>query len=257
MENVKDFYNKYSYPDTNQYTNRQKKKTSKILKKILSLANINNLEKDLKNKRILVAGCGTGEKVKLLVENNLSVVAIDFSKSQLNKAKASIDSKYNKVLFFQKDIVNEDLFSLGKFDLILCLGVLHHSEDAKKGFFKLTSLLNKEGVIIIGLYHKYARIRYRIMRFLLRVVISKDPDKLFLWLSKYQDRLFFLKASLPVLLDRYAVPYESYHTLKEVKSWFLKDYIKYMNSSENVKGYEILKIFERKTIFFVAGKKSS
>lgn len=250
MDSVKIFYNTHSYPDTNQYTNKQKKKTQKILIKILSLANL-NLEK-LKNKKVLVAGCGTGEKVKVLTDNDISVVAFDFSKTQLNKAKESVSNK-SLVKFFKKDIINEDLLDLGKFDVVLCLGVLHHTEDPKKGFAKLVKLLNKNGVIIVGLYHKYARLRYRIIRFLLKLFLNKK--KLYLFIKKYQDKLFFLKASLPVLLDRYVVPYESYHTLKEVKTWFLKEDVCFINSSDNVKGFEILKIFEKKTIFFVVGKK--
>jgi 2-polyprenyl-3-methyl-5-hydroxy-6-metoxy-1,4-benzoquinol methylase len=251
MDSVKFFYNKYSYPNTNQHTNRQKKQTKKILLKILSLANI-TLE-DLKNKKVLVAGCGTGEKVKVLVNNNVSVTAIDFSENQLNKAKKSITNK-SFVNFYKKDLINDNLFNLGKFDLILCLGVLHHTEDPKKGFINLVNLLNKDGVVIIGLYHKYSRLRYRIIRFLLRLFLKEEA--IYNFIKKYQDKLFFLKASLPVLCDRYVVPYESYHTLKEVKNWFFNQNICFLESSDNVKGNELLKIFEKKTIFFVAGKKS-
>jgi 2-polyprenyl-3-methyl-5-hydroxy-6-metoxy-1,4-benzoquinol methylase len=253
MEKVEEFYNKYSYPDTNQYTNKQKKKTKKILRKILEIGNI-DLEKDFKNKRILVAGCGTGEKVKELVDVGASVVAIDFSKTQINKAKKYVNNK--KAVFLRKDIIKDNLFDLGMFNFVICLGVLHHTEDPKKGFIKLSSLLNNKGVIVLGLYHRYARIRYRILRKILRIFVSKDVNKLSMWIKKHHDRLFFLKASLSVLYDRYVVPYESYHTLKEIKRWFKKENTEIVGRSKNVNGLEILKMFERKTIFFVVGKRN-
>ncbi len=252
MKSVKIFYNKHSYPDTNQYTTKQKKKTKKILTKILSIANLTIDQ--LKNKKVLVAGCGTGEKVRVLVENNVSVVAIDFSEKQLKIAKASISKNKSLVNFYKKDIVNDNLSVLGMFDVILCLGVLHHTEDPKKGFFNLSRLLRKDGLIVVGLYHKYARLRYRIIRFLLNLFL-KNEDKRYRFIQKYQDKIFFLKASFATLVDRYVVPYESYHTLREVKKWFLKEEIIYINASKNIKGYEPLKIFEKKTIFFVVGRK--
>ncbi len=251
MQKVKYFYNQSSYPDTKQYTNKQKKQTKKILQKILYLADIDLLS--LKNKRILVAGCGTGEKVDVLSRNNLSIVAIDFSEKQLQKAKALVKNK--NVSFLKKDIVNDDLSSLGVFDVILCLGVLHHTEAPEKGFSKLSGLLKKEGIIFVGLYHKYARLRYRIIRKLLRLLVSKKQENLKKWIQKNQDRKFFLKASLPCLLDRYVVPYESYHTLRQVKKWFRKNNIVFLKNTQNVSGFEMLKIFEKKTIFFVSGKK--
>jgi hypothetical protein len=62
-------------------------------------------------------------------------------------------------------------------------------------------------------------------------------------------------APLSTLYDRYAVPYESYHTLKEVKQWFNENNLELIGNSKNVVGNEFFKLFEPKTIFFVAGKK--
>lgn len=52
------------------------------------------------------------------------------------------------------------------------------------------------------------------------------------------------------------MPFESYHTLREVKGWFKKNNLKFVENSKNVDGFEIFKIFERKTLFFVSGHKN-
>jgi 2-polyprenyl-3-methyl-5-hydroxy-6-metoxy-1,4-benzoquinol methylase len=254
MKEVQDFYNKYQYPKSKQYTNKQIKKNKKILLNILKIGNL-DLEK-IKNKRILIAGCGTGEKSILLSKYKAKVSAIDFSSGQLNEAKNRAKKQNVEIKFYKKDILKDNLEDLGKFDIILSLGVLHHTNNAKLGFSKICKLLNKNGIIIIGLYHKYARIRFRILRFVFRNFVSNEPDKLINWiLHKQKLSKNLKKAPISTLYDRYAIPFESYYTVKEVKKWFKGNNILFTKNSKNVNGIEFLKIFEKKTIFFISGIK--
>jgi SAM-dependent methyltransferase len=253
MKAVEQFYNKYNYPKVNLYNQKKKRMHKNLMKRILSYANL-KLE-DTKNMHILDAGCGTGDKSVYLSYNGSTVTSIDISLGQLKEAMELAKRTKTDIRFALKDLVNDDLFNLGKFDLILSLGVLHHTEDAKKGFENLAKLLKPNGKIIIALYHRYSRLRYRILRFLIRSFISKDPEKIMDWVlnSKLAEPL--RKASISTLYDRYAVPFESYHTLMEVQEWFDSAGIEMILKSNNVKGFEFLKIFERKTLFFVGGIK--
>ncbi len=254
MEKVKEYYNKFQYPLIKQYTNRQKRNHTKLLKKILSFGNLSL--KDIKNKKILDAGCGTGDKSVFFALNKAKVTAIDLTSNQLKEAKllALKNNVFGDIIFKQKDIVNNTLEDLDKFDIILCTGVLHHTENAYKGFYNLTKLLKPNGVIIIALYHRYARWRYRFIRFLLHLFVSRKPEILEKWFKTSYLAKPLKKAPTNSVFDRYLVPYESYHTLKEVRRWFRKNKIIILNHSDNVKGFEPFKIFERKTLFFVGGK---
>jgi 2-polyprenyl-3-methyl-5-hydroxy-6-metoxy-1,4-benzoquinol methylase len=255
MKQVQDFYNKYPYPISKQYTNKQIKKNNQILLNILKIGNIDF--NNIKNKKILVAGCGTGEKSVLLAKNGALVTAIDFSDNQIKEAKLRAKDNnltIKNIEFIKKDLINDNLEDLGTFDIILSLGVLHHSEDAYFAFTKIAKLLNKNGIIIIGLYHRYSRLRFRILRFIFRNFISKDPDKLIDWIINKQKFSKKLKrAPTTTLYDRYGVPFESYHTVFQVKKWFKKNDLSYFNCSDKFKGIELFKIFEKKTIFFVSG----
>lgn len=255
MEKVKEFYNKYQYPKANQYTSNQKRTNKKIILGILETAGLK--EKDLKGKRILDVGCGTGEKAIFFSKAGAKeVVAIDFSKEQLEEArKKAKKEKVKNLVFKEKDILKDNLEELGKFDIIVCLGVLHHTEDPKKAFTRIVGHAKKDGIIIIGLYHKYSRAKYRFQRFLLHNLVSRDADKVIDFIYKINKNQ---KAPRSTLYDRYCVPHESYHTLREVKGWFKENNLSLLGH-KNIKNekIEIANIFEKKTIFFVAGKKKA
>ncbi len=253
MKEVEKYYDNFSYPKINLYTNRQRKRHDKLIKNILKIGKIDL--KNLKDKKVLDAGCGTGEKSVFLAKNKALVTGIDLSKEQINCSKSLALKNNLKIDFLKKDIVNDSFSSFKKYDIILCTGVLHHTENPYKGFLNLLSVLKKDGIIIIALYHKYARIRYRFIRFLLHNFISRDSKKLEYAFNNYSILKPLKKAPKNSIYDRYLVPYESYHTLKEVKEWFSKNNIETLSFSKEFKGYEPLKIFEKKTLFFISGIK--
>ncbi|MFH0906153.1 MAG: class I SAM-dependent methyltransferase [archaeon] len=258
MKEVCNFYNNYNYPLVNQYTNRQRKKHLKLISEILSYVNL-KLE-DLKDKDVLDAGCGTCDKSILLAKNSCAkITALDFSDGQLDFAKANANKANVKINFVKADLINSNLekLNLGKFDLIICTGVLHHTENPKKGFCNLIKLLKPKGKIVIALYHKYSRLKYRLLRFYIHTFISKDAKAIEEWLMTSKNPLAkkLRKDAKNALMDRYAVPFESYHTLREVRKWFKENNIKEINHSKNASGIEQLKIFEKKTLFFVGGIK--
>jgi len=253
---VKNYYNTYNYPLINLYTNRQRKHNLKLLSSILSFGHINlDLVSGL---HVLDAGCGTGEKSILLAKYGSIVTGIDLSGNQLKNARRIAKEQAVKIDFIEKDLVSDNLKDLGKFDLIICTGVLHHTNNPTLAFNKLVSQLKEDGVIIIGLYHKYARLRYRFVRFLIKLFISRsyNSKKIIRWLDSSN---FFAKqlskAPRNSIYDRYVVPHESYHTLREVKDWFKENNLKIIKYSRNVSGIECIKIFEKKSLFFVGGRK--
>jgi SAM-dependent methyltransferase len=53
----------------------------------------------------------------------------------------------------------QNLTNLGKFDLIYCQEVLHHTQDPKKSFGNLVDLLEPNGEIAIYVYKKKSEVR--------------------------------------------------------------------------------------------------
>lgn len=109
--------------------------------------------------RILVAGCGTGQQAVGTARRylNASVLAIDLSDVSLAYAtRKSGEMGLTNLEFAQADILRFDANG-ETFDLIECVGVLHHLQDPETGWKRLVNLLNERGFMKIGLYSEAAR----------------------------------------------------------------------------------------------------
>lgn len=109
--------------------------------------------------KILIAGCGTGQQSIEAASRyrNAHITAIDLSYSSLAYAKRmSEELGFTNIEYIQGDILN--LTDLGAmFDVIECVGVLHHMEDPSLGLAKLITRLKPDGLLKLGLYSKSAR----------------------------------------------------------------------------------------------------
>ena len=117
---------------------------------------------DIKNKfnkpNILIAGCGTGKHV--LIANDYSkanILANDLSLSSLAFAKRKVhELGLKNIHFLHTDILQLKKLNR-KFDVIECMGVLHHMKDPLKGLEILVDLLEPHGFLFLGLYSEIAR----------------------------------------------------------------------------------------------------
>ncbi|HIB87715.1 TPA: tetratricopeptide repeat protein [Candidatus Poribacteria bacterium] len=113
----------------------------------------------LQSPQVLVAGCGTGKQAiqaALQLKNSL-VTAIDLSLTSLAYAERKTrELGINNIKYLQVDILDLKGWNT-TFDIIECVGVLHHMEDPFYGWQLLTDLLNPHGFMFIGLYSKLAR----------------------------------------------------------------------------------------------------
>lgn len=108
---------------------------------------------------ILIAGCGTGRHAAITaqLQPHGRVLAVDISRASLAyAARRCKELGLANVRFAQADILG--LATLGeRFDVIECLGVLHHMADPLAGWRALLSLLKPGGVMKVGLYSELAR----------------------------------------------------------------------------------------------------
>lgn len=131
--------------------------------------------------RILDAGCGTGESTSYLVHMNpdADVVAIDLSNGALDVAKErlqrSVPDGLDRCSFQHKSIF--DVADVpGEFDLINCVGVIHHTPDPTRALCELAAKLRPGGLIHIFVYGIHGRWEISLMQKALRLLQSKTPD---------------------------------------------------------------------------------
>lgn len=108
---------------------------------------------------VLIAGCGTGQHALHVAAryDQARVLAVDLSRSSIAYAKRKAEEAgLSDIRFMQADIL--DLGQLGEsFDVVECIGVLHHMKDPLEGWKVLVELLVPSGLMKIGLYSARAR----------------------------------------------------------------------------------------------------
>ncbi len=118
------------------------------------------------NIRILDAGCGTGVGTEYLVHLNpeASVVGIDLSEGALEVAKERCQrSGANRVEFHHLSLFDVEQLE-GEFDLINCVGVLHHTPDPIRGIQALAKKLAPGGLFHIFVYGELGRREIQFMQ---------------------------------------------------------------------------------------------
>ncbi len=116
--------------------------------------------------RILDAGCGTGVSTEYLVHLNpeAQVVGIDLSAGALDVAKERCKrSGANRVEFHHLSLYDVEQLP-GEFDLINCVGVLHHLSDPIRGIQTLAKKLVPGGLMHIFVYGELGRWEIQLMQ---------------------------------------------------------------------------------------------
>lgn len=108
--------------------------------------------------RLADVGCGTGRLAAMLSLRDRRVVGVDFSTASLDHAR-----RLKQALALDRvSYVRGNLFRMplrpGRFDVVLCLGVLHHTADPRRGIQSLARLLRPRGLLLVGLYNRYGRL---------------------------------------------------------------------------------------------------
>ncbi|MFP4007575.1 MAG: class I SAM-dependent methyltransferase [Spirulinaceae cyanobacterium] len=121
--------------------------------------------------RILDAGCGTGSGTDYLIHLNpeAEVVAIDLSEKALAVAierceRSGSLASHKPPVTFQAMPLQQASELPGEFDLINCVGVLHHLPDPIAGIRAIASKLAPGGLLHIFVYAELGRWEIRLMQ---------------------------------------------------------------------------------------------
>jgi 2-polyprenyl-3-methyl-5-hydroxy-6-metoxy-1,4-benzoquinol methylase len=157
-EAVRAFYDRHPYPPPISNLDRHRELyQNPDRRRALSLL-LWPTEKQRANQEILIAGCGTSQAATYaLREPDARITAIDISETSL---------RYTRDLQRRNGLPNLELRRLaieqveelgGKFDQIVCTGVLHHLPDPDTGLRALRSVLAPNGAMHLMVYAAYGR----------------------------------------------------------------------------------------------------
>jgi SAM-dependent methyltransferase len=166
--------------------------------------------------RIVEIGCGTGQMSLYLTRADRVVVGCDLSRGALALAQSAA-RRYglSGVSFVEADLSRLPLRP-GAFDIVYCSGVLHHTPDPRAAFSRIVQAARPGGLVVLGLYNRYARVPLRLRRLVARLSgwrwIPFDPV--------LRDREAEPARREAWLRDQYRHPEEHSHSLAEVRRWF-------------------------------------
>jgi SAM-dependent methyltransferase len=176
--------------------------------------------------RVLDLGCGTGQMTIFLANGKRRVVGADLTRASLAlAADAARRFGVEQALFVETDLRRPGLAE-GRFDVVLSLGVLHHTPDPRAAFGAVTRLARPGGVIVLGLYNTFARLPHRLRRALARAT----GMRLIPWDPILSERESEPGRRAAWLRDQYLHPEEHRHTLGEVQAWFRQNDVEYLRS---------------------------
>ncbi len=145
---VSEMYDQFPYPSP--------EKGKKKLKELSNLLTIFSRETgyDFRGKRILDAGTGTGHRLleAASVLRETTFVAVDISDRPLAVARDTAREEGIANVEFRRCDLMDGSTDLGRFDVILCMGVLHHLADPRRGLQLLVRRLADDGLIFLYVY---------------------------------------------------------------------------------------------------------
>jgi len=181
------------------------------------------------NKTVLECGCGTGQLTQYLQLNNNHVLGIDMCLASL---RLGLEHKLRNSLL-RSSFAQMNVFDLAvkddSFDVVISHGVLHHTFDARRAFGHIVRKAKPGGIVMVGLYNRYARwmtwLRSRLIRFAgprIDYVVRnriRDARKAEIWIQ-----------------DQYFNPHETWHSIGEVLGWFEENGVEFVNCSPAILG---------------------
>jgi SAM-dependent methyltransferase len=175
--------------------------------------------------RVLELGCGTGQMSLFLASADRLVLGADLTRASLVLAVRHARSFQVNAHFVETDLRRPGVRP-GAFDVVIASGVLHHTEDPRASFAAMARLARPGGVVVLGLYHAFARLPHRLRRAIARATgyrfIPFDPV--------LRDRGAEPDRRAAWLRDQYQHVEEHRHTLSEVRGWFRENGVDYLRA---------------------------
>ena len=102
---------------------------------------------DLRGRRVFEAGCGRGHHARIAARTAAHVTAMDLNAAQTARQEVA---EFKNVTVLEGDIARYRPAEL--FDVVYCIGVIHHTNDPDATFANLKRMVRPGGLLIIWCY---------------------------------------------------------------------------------------------------------
>lgn len=153
--------------------------------------------------KVIDVGAGAGRSARAISKMNpkLDVTVLDIAEKSLARL-----SEFKQIHASALEVPLPD----ESFDVVISVGCLHHTPNARKGFNECTRILKPGGKIVIALYNKWT------IYPLLYNIGKRFPN----FIKK--------RIKIPIIQDQYFTPHASFHSPTEVQQWFKENDIEFI-----------------------------
>ena len=188
-------------------------------------------DEEVRNKKVLDAGCGTGIFSIIFAKKGASqVTGIDISPGSLETAR-SLKKKFNlQNVEFQKEDMLQLPYPDESFDIVWAWGTVHHTTNPLGAISELIRVLKKGGSLLLAVYKKT---KLTFLHEIIRKILVKTPRKS--WKALSRIFAFFLSPVVflfkkreksrkgekleELILDWYFVPVRYYYYPEEIRNF--------------------------------------
>ncbi len=164
----------------------------------------NTLE-TFRGKRVLDAGCGSGQHVSIIARMAREVVGVDLNAAEIARRR---NQNTPHVSIVEADIAT---YRADPFDVVTCIGVIHHTDDPDRTFTNLAQLTTSGGRTIIWTYSYEGNFLNRtLVEGAKRLFVSRLPKSIMRALSISITALLYLPIYSLYLLPLPFLPYYAY-----------------------------------------------
>jgi SAM-dependent methyltransferase len=104
---------------------------------------LSSIRPQAKLESALDVGCGVGYFTKFLADMGFRAMGVDGREENANEARR----RHPNLAFAAEDVESSSLANLGKFDLVLCVGLLYHLENPFRAIRNLHALTSKLAIV--------------------------------------------------------------------------------------------------------------
>jgi SAM-dependent methyltransferase len=222
-EMVRAFYEETPFPNYDDLDSRESL-TSKSREGLFAAA----LEEQLPDGAIVLdAGCGTGLLTNFLgLSWRRRVFGGDVCINSLRLANGFRERyRIANAAFLQMNLFRPP-FRDGSIDVVICNRVLHHTRDARAGFKALLRKIKPGGLILIGLYNRYARLPVLWRRW----AFEQFGSTLYCLDHRLTSAHMNQGRGRAWCRDQYSHPHETRHSIDEVLGWFDTSAVDFLSS---------------------------
>jgi len=190
---------------------------------------------DFREKRILEAGCGTGDIALMLADWGATVDAFDLNEHSVAHAQ-SMAKRFpnsNRCRFQQGSVFSPPYN--GQYDFVQCLGVLAHVGDPKLAFKTLASRVKPGGFLYIMNLNTWGFLSRWLKRAIVSALALGNPERKARWAQRLWKKhisraaKFGVRTEEQIAWDNFVAPHKT-ETIGEWLEWMKECDMEYVSS---------------------------